>query len=315
MEKRVLGSGGPELTAVGFGAWAVGGPWIYGWGAVDDRDSISAIRRSLELGVNWIDTAAAYGLGHSEEVVAKAVAGMSPRPFIATKCGLVPDGRGDVYRNSRPESIRAEAEESLRRLRTDCIDLYQIHWHDENVPVEDAWGTLVRLREEGKVRYIGVSNYDVLLLKRCLAIAPVQSLQPPYSLLARHYEAETLPFCAEHGIGVIVYSPMQSGLLTGRFDVKKLAPDDWRHKSSLFRNPELQQALGFVEDLRPIAAKYRKSVGQLAVAWVLQNRAVTSAIVGARNESQVGENVGSAGWRISDEDYGLIEELHRGHYA
>ncbi|MBP1679462.1 MAG: oxidoreductase [Bacteroidetes bacterium] len=314
MEKRVLGKGGPELTTVGFGAWAIGGPWIYGWGAVDDRESVAAIRRSLDLGVNWIDTAAAYGLGHSEEVVAKAVEGMSPRPFISTKCGLVPDGKGDVYRNSKPDSIRAEAEASLRRLKTDCIDLYQIHWHDESVPVEDAWGTLVRLREEGKVRYIGVSNYDVPLLQRCLKVAPVQSLQPPYSLLARHYEKETLPFCAGHGIGVIVYSPMQSGLLTGRFDLKKLAPDDWRHKISLFRDPELSQALEFVDDLRPIAARYRKTVGQLAVAWVLRNHAVTSAIVGARNESQVGENAGSAGWRISDADYAMISELYWKHY-
>lgn len=315
MERRTLGTNGPELTTIGFGAWAIGGPWIYGWGAVDDRESIAAIRRSLDLGVNWIDTAAAYGLGHSEEIVAKAVAGMTPRPFVATKCGLVPDGRGDVYRNSHPESIRAEAEESLRRLRTDCIDLYQIHWHDDSVPVEDAWGTLVRLREEGKVRYIGVSNYDVPLLKRCLAVAPVQSLQPPYSLIARHYEKETLPFCAEHGIAVIVYSPMQSGLLTGRFDPARLAPDDWRHKSSLFREPELSQALAFVEELRPIADRYKKSVGQLAVSWVLRNPAVTAAIVGARNEAQASENIGSAGWSISDADLHQIDELYRRHYA
>jgi len=314
MEQRTLGTGGPSLTAIGFGAWAIGGPWIYGWGAVDDDVSVRAIHRALDLGVNWIDTAAAYGLGRSEEVVAKALAGMSSRPLVATKCGLVPDGRGDVRRCLAPESIRSEVEASLRRLQVETIDLYQIHWPDAAVPAEESWGTMIRLREEGKVRYIGVSNYDVPLLEKCMSVAPVQSLQPPYSLIARWNAAEVLPYCHRHGIGVVAYSPMQSGLLTGRFDRSRLAPDDWRLKISLFREPELSQALRFVDELRPIAARHSKTVGQLAVAWVLAHPAMTSAIVGARTPSQAEENNGAAGWNLSDKELDEIEALYRRHY-
>lgn len=311
MKTRQLGTNGPMLTVVGFGAWAIGGPWVFGWGDVDDRESVKAIRHALDGGVNWIDTAAAYGLGHSEEIVAKAVEGRRHEVFIATKCGLAPDGKGDVVRNSTPASIRQELEQSLKRLHTDCVDLYQIHWHDRNVPVEESWGTMVRLKEEGKTRFIGVSNYDVPLLEKCQTIAPVQSLQPPYSMVNRGAETDVLPFCETHGIGVIVYSPMQSGLLTGRYDPDRLAPDDWRRKLSYFLRPEVSKVLGYVDRLRPLAAKHDATVGQIAVAWVLRHSAVTAAIVGSRTAAQVDENLAGAAIRLSEEELALIEEYQR----
>jgi aryl-alcohol dehydrogenase-like predicted oxidoreductase len=273
---------------------------------VSDSESIRAIHCALDAGVNWIDTAAAYGLGHSEEIVARALQGRRHKVFVATKCGLVSEGKGEVVRNSRPESIRQELEASLRRLNTDYIDLYQIHWHDAEVPVEHAWGALVRARDEGKVRFIGVSNYDVPLLRRCQAVARVQSLQPPYSMINRGIEHDVLPFCRDAGIGVIVYSPMQSGILTGRYDPDRLAPDDWRRRSSSFLRPEVEGALRLVDRLRPVAAKYNVTVGQLAVAWVLRSEGVTSAIVGARTSSQVEENVRAADLIIEDDDMILI---------
>jgi aryl-alcohol dehydrogenase-like predicted oxidoreductase len=293
MNKRILGNNGPELTVIGFGAWAIGGPWRFGWGAVDDNESIRAIRRAIDLGINWIDTAAVYGLGHSEEIVAKAVKGMRNQVFIATKCGMVWDDNKNVRIHLGPASIRKEIENSLKRLDTDYVDLYQFHWPDPENPVEDSWETMKRLQEEGKVRYIGVCNFDVGLLKRCMAIAPVQSLQPPYNLLKRQVEKEILPYCRENGIGVVAYSPMMSGLLTGKFDLNRTAKDDWRRKDPMFQEPTLSKALKFVDRLRPIASKYQKTVGQLAVAWVNMNPAVTSAIVGARNAGQVEENVGA----------------------
>jgi aryl-alcohol dehydrogenase-like predicted oxidoreductase len=309
MKKQRLGENGPELTVVGFGAWAIGGPWIYGWGKVDDAESIAAIHRALDGGVNWIDTAASYGLGHSEEVVEKALRGRREKIIVATKCGLVPDGKGDMVRNSRPENIRQEAEASLRRLKTDCIDLYQIHWHDASVPVEESWGAMARLQEEGKVRSIGVSNYEAALLKRCLTVAPVQSHQPPYSMINRGVEKETLPFCRDHGIGVIVYSPMQSGVLTGRYDPSRLAPDDWRRRYSSYLEPEVNKVLAFVDQLRPFAARHNATVGQIAVAWALRNPAVTSAIVGARTPEQVTDNLGAGALHLSDDEMKLIENL------
>jgi aryl-alcohol dehydrogenase-like predicted oxidoreductase len=311
MNTRQLGLDGPSLTVLGFGAWAIGGPWIYGWGQVNDAESIRAIHRALDGGINWIDTAAAYGLGHSEEIVARAIRGQRQKVFVATKCGLVPDGQGDVTRNSRPESIRSELEESLRRLETDCVDLYQIHWHDDEVPVEESWGAMVRLKEEGKTRFIGVSNYTVPLLERCLAIAPVQSLQPPYSMVNRGIEEAILPFCLSHGIGVIVYSPMQSGLLTGRYNPDALAADDWRRRQSYFVRPEVSNVLRFVDQLRPLANNHHATVGQLAVAWVLQHHAVTGAIVGSRTTAQVDENLGAVGIELTNGELEHMEQLMR----
>ena len=309
METRQLGKDGPFLTEIGLGTWAIGGPWSWGWGKQDDRESVAAIRRALELGVNWIDTAAVYGLGHAEEVVAQAIEGRRHEVFLATKCGLVWDDRGRVRNNLEPESIRREAEESLRRLKTDVIDLYQIHWPDPNASIRRAWETMVKLQKAGKVRYIGVSNFDVPQLKQCLKVAPVQSLQPPYSLVRREIEEEILPFCRENGIGVVVYSPMASGLLTGKYDPNRLAPDDWRRKVDDFVEPKVTRFLKLVEKIRPIAARHGKTVGNLAVAWTLMNPAVTSAIVGARNVQQVEENIQAAGWRLTPEEMEEINAL------
>lgn len=309
MQTRQLGKNGPQLTVIGFGAWAIGGPWQYGWGKVNDAESIQAIHTALDNGINWIDTAAVYGFGHSEEVVGKAVKGIRNNVFIATKCGMINDGTGNAIINLKPENIRKEINDSLRRLQTDYIDLYQFHWPDPNTPVEDSWGTMVDLQKEGKVRFIGVSNFDVALLDRCIKIAPVQSLQPPYSLLRRDIEKEILPYCLKNGIGVIVYSPMQAGLLTGKFDINKLAEDDWRRKSKMYQEPYLSKALEFVERIRPIAEKSNKSVGNLAVAWVLRNSAVTSAIVGARNSKQVLENINAADYILTDDEMNEISKL------
>lgn len=308
--KRRLGRGGPEITTVGFGAWAVGGPWRVGWGPQDDADSISAIRRALDLGVNWIDTAAIYGLGHSEEVVGAALDGV-PRDqvVVATKCGRTPDATGQPHADLRPVRIREEIELSLRRLRTDYVDLFQIHWPDNETgtPVEDSWATLVALKEEGKVRWIGVSNFDVELLERCRAVHPVQSLQPPYNLVRREVEAEILPYCLEHGIGVVAYAPMQSGLLTGSFSIDRLAEDDWRRRHPFFQEPALTRHLGAVEAVRPIAERQGGTVGQLAVAWTLTHPAVTAAIVGARSPAQVEQNVEVERMELSPEDVEALE--------
>lgn len=308
MLTRQLGKDGPHLTVIGFGAWAIGGPWQWGWGNVDDKESIEAIHTAIELGINWIDTAAVYGYGHSEKVVGEAIKEIREKVFIATKCGMINDGSGNAVINNSPDNIRKECEESLKLLNTDYIDLYQIHWPDPNVDVEKSWEMLVKLKEEGKVKYIGVCNFDVPLLERCMKIERVQSLQPPYSLLKRNIESEILPYCLQNGIGVVPYSPMQAGLLTGKFDINKLAPDDWRRKGAFFREPYLSKALKFVDYLRPIAEKKNVSVGNLAVAWVLSHKAVTSAIVGARNSNQVKENIISANVELSSAE---LEEIRK----
>ncbi|MEX2115635.1 MAG: aldo/keto reductase [Bacteroidota bacterium] len=315
MKTRKLGSNGPDLTVIGFGAWAIGGPWIYGWGEVNDDESVAAIHTALDEGINWVDTAAAYGFGHSEEVVGTALKGIRHRVFVATKCGLVPDGKGDAYRNSGPESIRKEMEDSLKRLQTDYVDLYQIHWPDVNVPIGDSWEMMVRLRDEGKARYIGVSNYSILEIKACKALAPVQSLQPPYSMLTREAETDVLPYCETNGIGVVVYSPMQSGLLSGRFDPSRLAPDDWRRKFHWFQEPKLSAALALVDDLRSLAASKHATVGQIAIQWVLRNPAVTSAIVGARRPAQIRESIAAANGSLTGDEIALIDKLLHQHLS
>ena len=292
MQTRTLGNSDLAITSIGYGAWAIGGTgWEYAWGPQKDEDSIAAIRRSLELGVNWIDTAAVYGLGHSEEVVARALDGRpGKRPYVFTKCGLVWDVRGRLSRKLTAATVRSECEASLRRLRVDTIDLYQVHWPPENdAELESGWAELAALKAEGKVRWIGVSNFSVEQMKRAQAVAPVTSLQPPYSLVRRGVEKEVLPFCRREKIGVIVYAPMASGLLSGAMTRERAAAlpaDDWRGRSPEFNEPNLTRNLALVERLRTVGARYGRSPGEVAIAWTLRNPAVTGAIVGARTAAQ-----------------------------
>ncbi len=318
MRTRRLGDDGPELTTVGFGAWAIGGPWRFGWGDVDDDESVAAIRRAVELGVNWVDTAAVYGLGHSEEVVGRALAPyrVGEDVFVFTKCGRSWEGRpeGDIGNDLRPESIREECERSLRRLGLECIDLYQFHWPDwmTGTALEDSWGTMVELVEEGKVRWIGVANFDTVDLDRCDAIRHVDSVQPPLSLLARGSRHTVAPWAAEHGTGVIVYSPMASGLLAGGFDRERIArldPTDWRREAPAFQDPALARNLELVELLRPVAARLGASVPELAVAWTLAQPGVTAAIVGARLPRHVDGWVGASDIELPSDVLGEIDGL------
>ncbi|MBD3288234.1 aldo/keto reductase, partial [candidate division KSB1 bacterium] len=308
MQTRKLGKNGPEITVIGLGTWAIGGPWQFGWGEQDDRDSILTIQKSLDLGINWVDTAPVYGFGHSEEIVCEALKGKRDKIILATKCGMVWNDRGRVNINLKPSSIRREIEDSLRRLDTDYVDLYQFHWPDPKTDVEESWQEMIKLKEEGKVRYVGVSNFDVPLLEKCMEIHHVDSLQPPYSMLERDVEKDILSYCEKNGIGVIAYSPMQAGLLTGKFDKSRLAPDDWRHKDQHFKEPNLSRNLEFVESLKPVAERHGKSIANLAVAWVLAHPAITSAIVGARNTDQAEENVLAAEIKLSEDDLNEIAQ-------
>ena len=315
IKKRALGSSGVEITRVGFGAWAIGGGgWAYGWGSQDDTASQKAMRRALELGVNWIDTAAVYGLGHSEEVVGEFLRSLpaSERPFVFTKCGLIWDKNNPMQepkRVLRPESIRSECEASLRRLGIGRIDLYQFHWPDETgTPVEDSWAEMLRLIEEGKVRLGGVSNFDVGLLDRCNAIRHVDSLQAPFSLIHREAAANEIPWCDRHKTGVICYSPMQSGLLTDGFSAERvanMAADDWRRRSPEFNSPKLERNLALRDALRPIAQRHGTSTSSVAIAWVLSWPGVTGAIVGARSPEQVNGWIDAANVELTPND--LIE--------
>ena len=312
MNTRKLGNSDLLITPIGFGAWAVGGPWQFGWGEQSDRDSISAIHRALELGINWIDTAAIYGLGHSEEVVARALRDWTgKRPYVFTKCGMAWNEKREVSYSLRAESIHRECEASLRRIDVDVIDLYQIHWPaDDLAETEEGWSTLASLQKAGKVRWIGVSNFSVRELQKAKSIAPVTSLQPPYSLVRRDAEQDLLPFCQRENIGVIVYSPMVSGLLTGAMTherVGNLPADDWRRGNAEFQEPKLSQNLALVERLRSIGARHGKSPGELAIAWTLRNSVVTGAIVGARNAKQVDGIIGAASFRLTSEEITQIE--------
>ena len=310
VELRKLGNSGPEISTVGFGAWAAGGPWKVGWGPQSDEDSIAAIRRSLALGCNWIDTAAIYGLGHSEEVVGQALQGEDRvAVLIATKCGRVPDASGTPHSDLRPTAIREQLEGSLTRLKTDYIDLFQIHWPDNETgtPLEESWATMAALQAEGKIRYLGASNFNTDQLQRCEAVHHIDSVQPPYSLLRREIEADVLPWCRAHGAGVIVYSPMQAGLLSGTFNLESIAADDWRRRNALFQEPQLSSNLALVERLRPIAIQNNKTVGQLAVAWTLSQPGVTAAIVGARRPQQVEQNAAAMGWHLTPEELNQIQ--------
>jgi aryl-alcohol dehydrogenase-like predicted oxidoreductase len=306
-----LGATGLEITRIGFGAWAIGGgDWQFGWGPQDDVDSTAAIRRALELGVNWIDTAAVYGLGHSEEVVARALDGVRPRPFVFTKAGRLPGPDGQVVSSLARDSIRREVEASLRRLGVDAIDLYQIHWPRPDEEVEEGWETFAELRGEGLVRHIGVSNFDVGQVRRAQAIAPVETLQPPYSLVAREVEEDLLPYAEREGIGVIVYSPMGSGLLTGAMTRERIAllPDnDWRKHNPRFQEPALSRHLATVERLQAVAERHGTTPGAVAIAWTLRNAAVDGAIVGFRRPDQVDPLVAAANLELSDDDVAEIE--------
>jgi aryl-alcohol dehydrogenase-like predicted oxidoreductase len=310
MKPRQLGNSDLLITPIGFGAWAIGGSgWEFGWGDQDDKTSVAAIHRALELGVNWIDTAAVYGMGHSEEVVATALRTWpGPRPYVFTKCGLRWDEQGYVRRDLTANSIRRECEDSLRRLNVDVIDLYQLHWPTEDL--EEGWGAMAQLQKEGKVRWIGISNFNLEEMRRAQAIAPVTSLQPPYSLVRREVEQQVLPYCRSNGIGVIVYSPMASGLLTGamtRERAANLPTSDWRSRDVEFQEPRLSKNLALVERLREVGECHQRPPGQIAIAWTLQNPAVTGAIVGARSAKQVEGNVGAAELRLRDEEITAIE--------
>jgi len=315
---RPLGKHGPEITRVGFGAWAIGGGgWAFGWGPQDDGEALAAMRHAVELGVNWIDTAAVYGLGHSEELVGRLLRELpvNRRPYVFTKCGLVWDQRDPMAEPRRilePQSIRRECETSLRRLGVERIDLYQFHWPDETgTRLEDSWAEMARLVEAGKVRWAGVSNFDVRLLARCRRIRHVDSLQPPLSLIQRQAAAAVIPWAAEHGTGVIVYSPMQSGILTEKWTadrVRTLAPDDWRHGSPHLQSPALEKNLALRDALRPIARRHGTTIASVAVAWTLAWPGVTGAIVGARSPEQVDGWLVAASLELSKQDLDEIEQ-------
>ena len=316
-----LGRSDLNITRLGFGAWAIGGGgWYFGWGPQDDEQSLAAMRRALELGINWIDTAAAYGLGHSEELVGRLLRELpaGERPYVFTKCGVVYEGRdpmGPPLRTIRPDSVRRECEASLRRLGVERIDLYQFHWPDDTgVPIEDSWAAMLKLVEEGKVRAAGVSNFNVDLLNRCEATRHVDSLQPPFSLINRAVGENEIPWCEEHETGVICYSPMQSGLLTDTFTgdrVASLAADDWRRRSPEFNEPNLSRNLALRDSLRPIAKRHNTSVSSITLAWVLAWPGVTGAIVGARDPKQVEGWIDAAEVKLSSQDLDEIASAVR----
>ena len=313
MRTRRLGKTNLELTVIGFGSWAIGGGGSkISWGPQDDSESIAAIKKALDLGINWIDTAAIYGLGHSEEIVGKAIKGISKRPIIATKCGLVWDEKKNITNRLKRESIKNEAEASLKRLDIDVIDLYQIHWPIPDEDIEEGWEAMAQLVKEGKVRYIGVSNFNVSQMKRAQSIYPIASLQPPYSMLKRDVEEDIFPFCRQNSIGIVVYSPMQKGLLTGKITRERVAnfpEDDHRRNDPDFNEPLISFNLELVDKLVPIARKHNKTLAQLAIAWVLRRPEVTSAIVGARRPDQIAETVLAGDWILPQEDIDNIEKL------
>lgn len=312
MEKRRLGNSDLDITTLGFGAWALGGSgWRFSWGHQEDADSIATIHEALEAGVNWIDTAAVYGLGHSEEVVGQALKSWKgERPYIFTKCERSWNDERQIVPCLKAESIRRECEASLRRLGVDVIDLYQIHWPQPDEDIEEGWTELAKLQQEGKVRWTGVSNFNVAQMERVRTIAPITSLQPPYSLLARDIEPEILPYCRQHNIGVIVYSPMKSGLLSGAMTPERIAAlpeDDWRRNNPDYQEPRLSRNMRLVDLLREIGESHGKTPGEVAIAWTLRNPAVTGAIVGLRRPGQTEGVLGAADLMLSDAEAGRLE--------
>jgi aryl-alcohol dehydrogenase-like predicted oxidoreductase len=313
MHTKQLGNSDLFITPIGFGAWAIGGSgWEFAWGTQSDNDSIAAIHEALDSGINWIDTAAVYGLGHSEEVVARALAGMSNRPYVFTKCSMVWNAQRQIGHRLDANSIRRECNASLRRLRVETIDLYQIHWPDPDEEIEEGWATLATLKREGKVRNIGVSNFNVEQMKRAQAIAPITSLQPRYSLLHREIEDEILPFAARENIGVIAYSPMASGLLTGAMTRERIADlpaDDWRKRHPDFLEPNLSRNLRVVSQLRAIGGRHGRTPAEVAITWALHNHGITGAIVGARRADQVRGVIGAAEFHLSPREIGELEAM------
>jgi aryl-alcohol dehydrogenase-like predicted oxidoreductase len=303
MQKRQLGNSDLMITPLGVGAWAIGGGgWAFGWGPQDDTDSVDAIRAAVDAGMNWVDTAAVYGLGHSEEVVAKALDGMANKPYVFSKCGRVWDENRVIGKRLKRDSVRAECEASLRRLQVDVIDLYQMHWPEPDEDVEEGWTAMAELQAEGKVRWIGVSNFSKAQMERAQKIAPITSLQPPYSLLTREVEAEVLPHAAESGAGVIVYSPMGRGMLTGAMTRERIAAmpeDDHRKRWVQFQEPALTKNLELVEKLREIGERYGVAPGEVALAWVLRRPEVTGAIVGLRSPAQLDGVIQAMEFRLS----------------
>lgn len=313
MQKRRLGNSDLHITSLGVGSWAIGGGgWAFGWGQQDDADSIAAIHAAIDHGINWIDTAPVYGLGHSEEVVAKALHGRANRPYVFTKCGLVWNEAREVSRSLKRESIRGEVEASLRRLQVDTIDLYQIHWPDPDPEVEEGWAALAELKKEGKLRWIGVSNFKAGQLARAQAIAPITSLQPNYSIVQPEIEAEVLPFCGQNNIGVICYSPMKSGMLTGSMTRERIAAmpeDDFRRRTPTFNEPLLTRNLNLADLLKNIGARHGLTAGEMAIAWTLRRPEVTGAIVGLRNPGQINGVIGAAEFRLSDNELAEIAKF------
>jgi aryl-alcohol dehydrogenase-like predicted oxidoreductase len=311
MQTKQLGNSDMHLTPIGIGAWAMGGGgWAFAWGPQDDDESVAAIHAALDGGLNWIDTAAIYGLGHSEEVVARALKGRSRKPFVFTKCERVWNERREIGKSLKADSIRREVEASLRRLQLDVIDLYQIHWPEPDADIEEGWTAMAELQREGKVRWIGVSNFNVEHMRRAQAIAPITSLQPPYSMLARGIEEAVLPYTLAHGIGVIVYSPMKSGLLSGAMTRERVAAmpeDDFRRRVPSFQEPQLSRNLELAELLRAIGRRHGRTAGEVAIAWTLRHPAVTAAIVGMRSARQVEGVIGAAEFRLNPPELQEIE--------
>ncbi|GHO74197.1 aldo/keto reductase [Ktedonobacter sp. SOSP1-85] len=318
MHTRPFGKTGMEITPIGLGAWAIGGGnWQFGWGSQDDNESIATIHRAIDLGVNWIDTAAVYGLGHAEEIVGKALQGRGEKPYIFTKCERTWNERREIVPSLKAASIQREVEDSLRRLDVDVIDLYQIHWPQPEEDIEEGWSTLVKLKEQGKVRAIGVSNFNVEQMERCKKYGPVETLQPPYSLLNRDAERDLLPYCEREDIGVIAYSPMRSGLLSGRMTKERVAQmpdDDWRKNDPDFQSPRLERNLELAKMLtEDIGFPHNVGAGVVAIAWVLSNPAVTGAIVGARHPNQIEDLLPAAELRLSELELDQIEQFMQKH--
>jgi aryl-alcohol dehydrogenase-like predicted oxidoreductase len=315
MDKRKLGNSDLHLSPIGFGAWAIGGgDWAFSWGPQDDNDSVAAIHKALDLGINWIDTAAVYGLGHSEEVVGKAINTASHKPYVFTKSSMVWDEKREITNNLK--QIRREVEGSLRRLQVDAIDLYQIHWPKPDEDIEEGWTAMAELQREGKVRWIGVSNFSVSQMERALKIAPITSNQPPYSMLNRAVEAEILPFCQNHGIGTINYAPMHSGLLTGAMTKERVAAfpkDDFRRNAKNYQEPLLSRNLAVADFLKTIGTRHNVSAGVIAIAWTLHNPAITAAIVGGRNAKQVEGVIPAANFRLTEAEYAEINAFLAAH--